>query len=53
MCVAVFVFCGFRHCIADAFYISAVADAWVTQLPKWGVIVLGNIVGGLIPVLNF
>lgn len=49
ICVAVFVFCGFRHCIADAFYIS-VANAWAITLPKWGIIVVGNIIGGLAPI---
>ena len=51
MCVAVFVFCGFRHCIADAFYIS-VAGFWVTALPRWGIIVVGNIIGGLMPYIK-
>ena len=53
MCVAVFVFCGFRHCIADAFYISVVAGAWPAAIWQWGIIVWGNIIGGLIPMLKF
>ena len=46
--VAIFVLCGFEHCVADMFYFSF-ANAWSGQtLLCLTIITLGNIVGGLL-----
>lgn len=46
-----FILAGFIHSIADAFYISV---AWRSLTPevmwKWLIVVLGNFIGGVIPV---
>ena len=48
--VMIFVFCGMRHCIADAYYLS-VSGMWAAGLLNWLCIVVGNIIGGIIPTL--
>ena len=52
-CVAVFILCGFEHCIADMFYYS-VAGMWsLDALVRIIVITLGNSVGGMLfPIFN-
>ncbi|MGM9947913.1 formate/nitrite transporter family protein [Floccifex sp.] len=47
ICVAVFILCGFEHCIADMFYFS-IADAWsITTLIDILIISLGNTIGAI------
>lgn len=51
--VAVFILCGFEHCIANMYYFS-VADIWsLKTLWYTGIMVLGNSVGSfIIPLCN-
>lgn len=51
--VAVFILCGFEHCIANMYYFS-VADIWsLKTLGYTGIMVLGNSIGGfIIPLCN-
>ena len=44
LAIALFIICGFNHCIADFFYYSLVGE-----LPylKWIITVLGNSIGGI------
>lgn len=51
--VAVFILCGFEHCIANMYYFS-VADIWsLKTLGYTGIMVLGNSVGSfIIPLYN-
>jgi len=53
LCVAVFILCGFEHCIANMYYFSA-AGVW--SWPTLGAILLmtlGNSIGGwLIPLAD-
>lgn len=51
--VAVFILCGFEHCIANMYYFS-VADIWsLKTLGDTGIMVLGNSVGSfIIPLCN-
>lgn len=51
--VAVFILCGFEHCIADMYYFS-VADIWsLKTLGYTGIMVLGNSIGSfIIPLCN-
>lgn len=51
--VAVFILCGFEHCIANMYYFS-VADIWsLKTLGYTGIMVLGNSVGSfIIPLCN-
>lgn len=52
LCVFIFVFCGMRHCIADAFYLT-VAGMWSVGFLNWTASVVGNVIGGvLIPALS-
>ena len=46
----IFVFCGMRHCIADAFYLT-VAGMWSAGFLNWTASVVGNVVGGVMPAL--
>ena len=52
--VAVFILCGFEHCIANMYYFS-VADIWSPKtLGYTGIMVLGNSLGSfIIPLCNF
>ena len=52
--VAVFILCGFEHCIANMYYFS-VADIWsLKTLGYTGIMVLGNSIGSfIIPLCNF
>ena len=43
--VPVFIMCGFRHSIADAFYYTAAATWSAALLGNWVLIVMGNFVG--------
>lgn len=47
-CVAVFILCGFEHCIADMFYYSAAGLWTVDALVRILVITLGNSLGGIL-----
>ena len=47
LCVAVFILCGFEHCIADMFYFAA-AGKVIEGLGAVLIITLGNSVGGVI-----
>lgn len=47
-CVAVFILCGFEHCIADMFYYSAAGLWTVDALVRILVITLGNSLGGML-----
>lgn len=47
-CVAVFILCGFEHCIADMFYYSAAGLWTVDVLVRILVITLGNSLGGIL-----
>lgn len=47
-CVAVFILCGFEHCIADMFYYSAAGLWTVDALVRILVITLGNSLGGVL-----
>ena len=51
--VAVFILCGFEHCIANMYYFS-VADIWsLKTLGYTGIMVLGNSLGSfIIPLFN-
>lgn len=51
--VAVFILCGFEHCIANMYYFS-VADIWsLKTLEYTGIMVLGNSLGSfIIPLCN-
>ena len=51
--VAVFILCGFEHCIANMYYFS-VADIWsLKTLGYTGILVLGNSLGSfIIPLCN-
>ena len=51
--VAVFILCGFEHCIANMYYFS-VADIWSFKtLGYTGIMVLGNSIGSfIIPLCN-
>lgn len=51
--VAVFILCGFEHCIANMYYFS-VADIWALKtLGYTGIMVLGNSLGSfIIPLCN-
>ena len=51
--VAVFILCGFEHCIANMYYFS-VADIWsLKTLGYTGIMVLGNSLGSfIIPLCN-
>ena len=51
--VAVFILCGFEHCIANLYYFS-VADIWsIKSLGYTGIMVLGNSLGSfIIPLCN-
>ena len=51
--VAVFILCGFEHCIANIYYFS-VADIWsLKTLGYTGIMVLGNSLGSfIIPLCN-
>lgn len=51
--VAVFILCGFEHCIANMYYFS-VADIWsLKTLEYTGIMVLGNSIGSfIIPLCN-
>lgn len=51
--VAVFILCGFEHCIANMYYFS-VADIWsLKTLGYTGIMVLGNSIGSfIIPLYN-
>lgn len=51
--VAVFILCGFEHCIANMYYFS-VADIWsLKTLGYTGIMILGNSVGSfIIPLCN-
>ncbi len=51
--VAVFILCGFEHCIANIYYFS-VADIWsLKTLGYTGIMVLGNSIGSfIIPLCN-
>lgn len=51
--VAVFILCGFEHCIANMYYFS-VADIWsLKTLGYTGIMVLGNSIGSfIIPLCN-
>ena len=51
--VAVFILCGFEHCIANMYYFS-VADIWsLKTLGYTGIMVLGNSIGSFIlPLCN-
>lgn len=51
--VAVFILCGFEHCIANMYYFS-VADIWALKtLGYTGIMVLGNSIGSfIIPLCN-
>ena len=52
-CVAVFILCGFEHCIADMFYFSLAGVFTAQSLLRLAVITLGNSAGGvLIPLLR-
>ena len=47
ICVAVFILCGFEHCIADMFYFS-MANAWsLTSFIDILIITLGNGIGAI------
>lgn len=50
LCVFIFVFCGMRHCIADAFYLTA-AGMWSVGFLNWTASIVGNVVGGILPAL--
>ena len=48
--VPIFILCGFPHCIADIYTMSAVSDGflfdnWQSMLAVWGSIILGNYIG--------
>lgn len=48
LCIFVFVYCGFEHCVANMFYFSA-ANVWnLKTLGYLIVMTLGNSVGGVI-----
>ena len=52
--VPVFIFCGFAHCVADAFYYSALPWDYMKEhiidiLPVYGATVVGNYIGCNIP----
>lgn len=47
-CVAVFILCGFEHCIADMFYYSAAGMWTVDAMVRILVITLGNSLGGVL-----
>ena len=51
--VAVFILCGFEHCIANMYYFS-VADIWSLKILGYtGIMVLGNSLGSfIIPLCN-
>ena len=53
LCVAIFILCGFEHCIANMYYFSA-AGVW--SVKTFGYILLmtlGNALGGwLVPLLD-
>ncbi|MBR5227271.1 MAG: formate/nitrite transporter family protein [Clostridia bacterium] len=47
LCVAVFILCGFEHCIANMYYFT-VSSSWGAQaLGYMGIMILGNSVGGI------
>ena len=48
----IFVFCGMRHCIADAFYLT-VAGMWSVGFLNWTASIVGNVVGGVMPALIY
>ena len=53
LCVAVFILCGFEHCIADMFYFAVSGTLGAHALVRLAVITLGNSAGGvLIPLLR-
>ena len=53
LCVAVFILCGFEHCIADMFYFAVSSTLGAQALLRLAVITLGNSAGGvLIPLLR-
>lgn len=45
LCVSCFILCGFRHCIADMYYLLMGAQEWSAIVALLGVSV-GNILGG-------
>ena len=48
LCVAVFILCGFEHCVANMYYFS-VADAWSWHTFGWVLLMtLGNSLGGML-----
>ena len=47
-CVAVFILCGFEHCIADMYYYSAAGMWSADALLRILVITVGNSVGGVL-----
>lgn len=52
--VAIFVFCGFEHCVADMYYIS-IANAWTYAhaIEVIAIVTIGNCFGGvLIPLIK-
>lgn len=46
--VTIFVFCGFEHCVADAFYMFMAGAASVDTVIRLLVVVAGNTVGGVL-----
>ena len=53
LCVAVFILCGFEHCIADMFYFAVSGTLGAHALVRLAVITLGNSAGGvLMPLLR-
>ena len=53
LCVAIFILCGFEHCIANMYYFSA-AGVWSVKTLNYVLLMtLGNALGGwLVPVLD-
>ncbi len=53
LCVMVFIWCGFEHCIANMFYFSA-ANVWSWHTVFWLLLMtLGNALGGMtIPIAD-
>ena len=50
--VFIFVFCGMRHCIADAYYLS-MCKMWAAGLLNWFCVIIGNVIGGaLLPAIE-
>ena len=45
--VAAFILCGFRHCVADMYYVLLGATSWINWVGLISV-TLGNILGGIL-----